>query len=94
MCCHALPCSTAEAIGPLSCRARFHLCRCNRVGLTLIAGVHEDEKEGLLEYLVYASTLAAVAAQQGLTPVTEWGSPELDACFDEARAGPQTCLRR
>ncbi len=56
--------------------------------------MHEDEKEGLLEYLVYASTLAAVAAQQGLTPVTEWGSPELDACFDEARAGPQTCLRR
>ncbi len=94
-----LPCPSLQrlrAVEPLSCEARFHRRRCDRAGLTPSppAGVHEDEKEGSLEYLVYASTLAAVAAQQGLTPVTDWGSPELDACFDEARAGPGTRARR
>ncbi len=47
----------------------------------------QDENEGSLEYLVYSSTLAAVAAQHGLLPVTDWGSAELDTLdfFDEVR---------
>ena len=44
-----------------------------------------DANEGSLEYLVYSSALAGVAAQHGLTPVTDWGAPELEDSFDEVR---------
>ncbi len=44
-----------------------------------------DANEGSLEYLVYSSALAGVAAQHGLTPVTDWGAPALEDFFDEVR---------
>ncbi|KAK9822447.1 hypothetical protein WJX81_000844 [Elliptochloris bilobata] len=56
------------------------------IGDTVTQGV-QDANEGSLEYLVYASPLAAVAAQHGLTPLTDWGAPELEGFFDEADRG-------
>ena len=50
--------------------------------------------EGSYEYLVFNSTFLGVAKKHGLTPLVDWGDPDLDACFDEARAlvMVQSCL--
>lgn len=52
--------------------------------MDLGAGVGSGE--GSYEYLVFTSTLLGVAARHGLVPICDWGDPDLDACFDEARA--------
>ena len=53
-------------------------------GLWHGAGV--GSTEGSYEYLVFNSTFLGVAKKHGLTPLVDWGDPELDACFEEARA--------
>ena len=40
--------------------------------------------EGSYEYLVFNSTFLGVAKKHGLTPLVDWGDPDLDACFEEA----------
>ncbi len=32
---------------------------------------------------MFNNTLIGVAAKHGLTPLTDWGDPDLDYCFDE-----------
>lgn len=46
------------------------------IGDTVTGG--EEGTEGSLEYLVYQSTLCAVAREFGLEPVTEYDDPELE----------------
>ena len=41
---------------------------------------------------MYSSALAGVAAQHGLTPVTDWGAPELEDFFDEVRVLTEATL--
>jgi hypothetical protein len=42
--------------------------------------------EGSYEYLVFNNTLIGVAAKHGLRPLTDWGDPDLNECFDEVLA--------